>query len=273
MKRDQEIRQKLLEIICLFEEPEEENSRETGPLLRRVSNDLNLGSDLEAIETLLDIYYGLFRSGHLQWGSPGRSFEPPRYHVTKIGRTALQNFSQDPVNQEGYIQHVKSSANLNPIAESYLREAVKTFNMDCSKAAAVMVGGASGSIILELRDALSSKLKSQGSKVPRDLNNWRIKRLLDAIEKELEKRKLNMPRKLKETFDSFWSAFTEQLRMVRNDAGHPKSVDPITTETVHSTLLIFPVLSKLADEIKQWINSSGFQAGDKHEQRNGSENG
>ena len=46
--------------------------------------------------------------------------------------------------------------------------------------------------------------------------------------------------------------------MVRNDAGHPKSVDPITLEVVHGSLLIFPKLAKLGNNLKEWVKSSKF---------------
>ncbi len=69
---------------------------------------------------------------------------------------------------------------------------------------------------------------------------------------------MNMPPELKEAYDSFWSAFTARIRMVRNDAGHPKSVDPITLEVVHGSLLIFPSLAKLGNDLKRWINSLAF---------------
>lgn len=253
-----EIRQKLMEVISRFQNPEFENYLQSESVLRETAKELNITADMEEGYTLLDIFYGLFRSGHLEWGKNIRAHSPPWFHVTKIGKKALQDYSHDPVNQEGYLEYVKIEANLNPIAESYLREAVKTFCTDCNKAAAVMVGGASESIILELRDTLVNKLKSQGVSIPKTLNDWRIKTILDSIGKELEKHKSKMPQKINETFDSFWSAFTGQIRMVRNDAGHPKNVNPITKEFVHSSLLIFPQLAKLTNELKQWINSPAF---------------
>jgi hypothetical protein len=51
-----------------------------------------------------------------------------------------------------------------------------------------------------------------------------------------------------------WPAFTQQIRTARNEAGHPTSVDPITPETVHALLLIFPELAKLGSELKSWVS-------------------
>ena len=65
-----------------------------------------------------------------------------------------------------------------------------------------------------------------------------------------------MPYSLSESFSSNWSALTSQIRTIRNDTGHPNSVDPITPETVHAALLIFPLLIELASDLTAWINTS-----------------
>lgn len=62
--------------------------------------------------------------------------------------------------------------------------------------------------------------------------------------------------KLADMFESFWSAFTQQIRLARNEVGHPKRIDSITPETVHASLLIFPELAKLCSELRSWISKS-----------------
>jgi hypothetical protein len=51
------------------------------------------------------------------------------------------------------------------------------------------------------------------------------------------------------------NAFTHQIRTAGNDAGHPVSVDPVTPDEVHASLLIFPQLAALASQLKDWITS------------------
>jgi hypothetical protein len=41
---------------------------------------------------------------------------------------------------------------------------------------------------------------------------------------------------------------------VRNDTGHPESIDPVTPESVHAALLIFPELAKLVANLETWVN-------------------
>jgi len=42
---------------------------------------------------------------------------------------------------------------------------------------------------------------------------------------------------------------------VRNEAGHPSNIDPVTYDTVHASLLIFPELANLVNELSMWITS------------------
>jgi hypothetical protein len=62
-----------------------------------------------------------------------------------------------------------------------------------------------------------------------------------------------MKRELRESFEAYWAAFAQQIRTVRNDAGHPTSVDPVTPDTVHASLLIFPELARLASGLSHWV--------------------
>jgi hypothetical protein len=116
-----------------------------------------------------------------------------------------------------------------------------------------MVGAASESLILELRDELVNKIVSLGRAPAKELQTWMIKKVVDALRRDVDSHKGNMPRGLLDAFEAYWPAFVQHIRAVRNDAGHPSSIDPITPESVHAALLIFPELASLAAELKTWI--------------------
>jgi hypothetical protein len=164
--------------------------------------------------------------------------------------------SRDPANPDGYTQYLSQECTLNSVAQSYVSEALKAYNSDCFRAAAVMIGAAAESIVLELRDNLVVKMKSLGQNAPTNLVDWRIKQVFDALTGLLDNRKNLMDRRLKESYESFWQAFGGQLRMTRNEAGHPTSVAPVTWETAHAALLVFPELAKLASELNAWVSTS-----------------
>jgi len=59
----------------------------------------------------------------------------------------------------------------------------------------------------------------------------------------------------REEFEAYWAAFAQQIRAVRNDVGHPSTVDPVTPDTVHASLLIFPELAKLQNKLINWVKN------------------
>ena len=208
------------------------------------------GCDHQAILTQ---WSELFRSGLLAWGLNLSNPNPPFFHLTDRGRQALQNLTRDPSNPDGYMRHLDSVAKIGAITKSYLIEGLDCYVAGLFKAAAVMTGGAAESMILDLRDATVAKLNSLGKPVPKPMEDWRIKTVTDALRDFLDQRKAQLGPDLKEPFEAYWAAFTLQIRAVRNDAGHPTSIDPVTPDTVHASLLIFPELARLADNLTAWV--------------------
>jgi len=204
-------------------------------------------------QALLAFFYDLFRTGYLSWGKNLSDSDPPWFHLTQQGREALKNISRDPANPDGYLANLAACGGLNPVAESYIREALATYAAACFKATAVMVGVAAESLVLELRDSVGSRLDALEMERPADIDDWRIKRVLDSLEGLLAAQKQSMPRPLFEAFESYWPAFTQQVRAARNAAGHPTSIDPIEESTVHASLLIFPELLRFSSDLEAWI--------------------
>jgi hypothetical protein len=226
---------------------------QSGSVLQPARSKLGL-KGIEDEQALLAFFYSLFRTGYLSWGGDLANPNPPFFHVTALGRDALAHHSRDPVNPEGYISHLRATAGLDPVTESYIREGLQTFNTGCFKATAVMVGAAAENIVLDIREALLDKLRT-GTASTKNLEDWRVKRILDAIEAAITARKSDVPKPLFERFEANWPAFTYQIRTARNDAGHPISVEPVTPDEVHGSLLIFPQLAALASELKAWIKT------------------
>lgn len=136
---------------------------------------------------------------------------------------------------------------------SYLRESLACFNHELPKASAVMIGCAAESMILELRDAIVSRLQAIRQPIPKGLSDWRFKAIYDATSKVLDQHSAGMPVQVRESLSSLMPAFLHQIRVSRNDAGHPSGVDPVTFESVHASLLIFPELASWLDGLKTWV--------------------
>lgn len=231
-----------------------DGSLQTGTVLQNVLEQYCEGpTDPELEQAILTEWHDLFRTGYLAWGLNIGNPNPPFFHLTERGRKALERLSHDPGNPAGYLRHLAAQAKLSPVSNSYLAEGLACFNNDLGKAAAVMIGGAAESVILELRVALVARLQGLGQPVPPKLQDWKIKTVLEELFAVLESRKHLLPRDLRDDFGAYWNAFAQQIRTTRNDAGHPTSVDPVTDEAVHAAFLIFPQQAKLASRLHDWI--------------------
>ncbi len=211
--------------------------------------------DLDTEQALLTFFYDLFRTGYLSWGYNLANPSPPFFHLTALGRRALAQHSRDPANPDGYLSHLRSRAPLGPVTDSYIIEALNTFNAACFKATAVMVGAAAESLVLGIRDTLVSKLQALDRSVPAAFTDWRVRPILSTLETTIAAKKAALPTPLFERFEANWPAFTHQIRTARNEAGHPVSVEPVTAEEVHASLLIFPELATLAKQVEEWIRT------------------
>ncbi|MGO9643623.1 MAG: hypothetical protein ACLPY5_02615 [Candidatus Bathyarchaeia archaeon] len=248
------IRNAILNIVSRYKD--EDPNLQSGLVVREACRQLGVEGRKEIEQAVLTTWYDLFRTGQIAWGFDASNPDPPFCHVTEHGREMLKALSRDPANPEGYMNHLSQLCTVNAISKSYLSEALKTYNSDCVKAAAVMVGAAAESILLELRDGIKAKLLAATRSPPSEFDDWQIKRNIDAITSILDSQKNRFQKELKDSYESFWSAFVGQLRMTRNEAGHPSSVDPVDAQTVHSSLLIFPQLAKLAYDLKSWVSTN-----------------
>ena len=246
------IRQVILETV---ERQSPGSNLQTANILHTALDTLGLQRNIQIEQTMLSIWHDLFRTGYLAWGLNFSNPGPPHCHVTEQGRRTLRNLTRDPANPAGYLAHLTAVTTLNPIAQSYLDEALKTYNMDSYKSAAVMIGAAAESMILELRDTLLQRIEHLSLRPSRDLKDWQLKRILDAITRELNSHKNQLSFEMVESVEQYWPAFTGQIRRVRNDAGHPTSIEPVTHETVQASLLIFPELATLISNLITWVSS------------------
>jgi hypothetical protein len=251
----QNVKQEMLKIVERF--ANQRGFMQANSILDETSKVLGVGlADDPSQQILLTVWHDLFRTGVL---SPGHNLDNPNlpfYHLTAQGAAAMAQLSRDPTNPAGYMAHLQAVGPLNPVATSYITEALAVYSAACYRATAVMVGCAAESLVLEIRDALVAKLKAKGQSASAKLQDWRAKTVLDQLAKEIDQRLATLPRPLQEEYSAYWPAFTGQIRMARNDAGHPTSIEPVTGDTVHASLLIFPQLAKLSLQLLDWINTT-----------------
>jgi hypothetical protein len=229
---------------------------QSGSVLNDVAGRLQVYSP-ELQQAILTAFHDLFRTGYLAWGYDLANPSPPYFHVTEQGRRSLRDYSRDPANPDGYLANLLSCAQLPPIASSYVREALGCYVCDLPKGAAVMMGSASESLVIDLRDTIVERLIATSTPVPEKLSDGRVATVVKAIYTYLVSRKGVIPRPLWENVEAYWPAFMQQIRTVRNEAGLPSSIEPVTIDSVHASLLLFPELCKLWSSLKTLIAADG----------------
>lgn len=247
------LRQVVLEIVN--EQSQEHNSLQAVTVLREARKRLDFHS-LEEEQALLTFFYDLIRSGVMAWGYNLSNTGPPFLHLTAQGRESLKHLSGDPMNRDGYLARINLLEKRNPIAWSYITEAVESFTACCYKATAVMLGASAEAQVLELQNSIVNRLNETGAVIPKKLKHWNIKTIRDGITQEIDKRETDLPHRLRELYNEFWLSVTGSMRTTRNDAGHPKSVEPVLQSDVHAGLILFPHLVELVKELKEWVNTN-----------------
>jgi hypothetical protein len=246
------VREVLLQII--------EEQRPRGPLSPSIEQGAILDEARRRLpsvsdEAILTQWGELFRTGLLAWGLNLSNPNPPFFHATGPGKRALANATRDPSNPAGYLGHLNTLTTLSPIAELYLREALECYVSGLTKAAAVMVGAAAESTILRLRDDIVESISSKGEIPSSKMKDRKVKTIIEGLDGYIRGRTPSMDVKLKEEYEATWSGFSYYIRMVRNEAGHPTSVEPISDDQVHAALLMFPSLASLAQKLSAWATS------------------
>jgi len=250
---DQDVRTALLEVIQDLNPQNSMQNLQANSILQAAVDRLGIVRDNTQEQMLLTEWHGLFRTGYMAWGYNIENPSPPFCHVTARGEQALENLTRDPSNPNGYMQHLNAIAVIDDICTSYLSEALECYVAGLYKASAVMIGAAAESTILELRDATVKKIQEESGGLPRGIDDWRIRSIVNALKSFFDEKKKHFGKEVKEEYEAYWAAFTQQIRAVRNDVGHPSSIDPITPDTVHASFLIFPELVSLANKLNNWV--------------------
>lgn len=209
--------------------------------------------DATTARRAMDAWDDLYRNGIVGYGMDMANLGFGWSHLTEYGAGVVADLHRDPSNPAGYRAVVEPHLKDEPIARSYLGEALETYNKGTFKASAVMLGCAAEALNLSLRDKLAAKLAAAGKPSPPGLDTWVISRVLRAMEDSLATRAKDMDQGLRERFESYWPAWTGLFRMTRNEAGHPKSIDPITRDAMHAALLLFPEHARLSFDLSAWV--------------------
>jgi len=171
----------------------------------------------------------------------------PFYRVTGHGAEVLRAGGADaqPYDPDGFLAHFdKVCSGADPTVRSYLVEAVRAFNADCTRSAAVMLGCASEKLLLLLCDAFEAAIAdaTKKAKFEKDINaRWMASNKYAVLKYRLDLMVTakKLPRDEAETVAGELPAGFEFLRRCRNAAGHPDVPGNVETDTVFFNLRTF----------------------------------
>lgn len=208
-----EIRELLLTAIASIRPSRpDDGSLQLNTVFGKVKQQLGGQLTVEVQQEMLTQWSDLIHTGYVAWGINLDNAAAPFFHVTARGQRSLQQLSRDPANPAGYLLHVSSAATLSTIADSYLREGLSCYGAGLFKSAAVMLGAASESMILELRDLVLARLAASGAVRAKRLSDWRAKTILDALHALFDSKKSGFTRELREDFEAYFLAFAQHIR-------------------------------------------------------------
>jgi hypothetical protein len=201
--------------------------------------------------------------GLLVWGLNDTNPNFPFFRVTDWGKEVLTQEKPQPYDPDGFLISFRGAVGKpDDIVEMYLSESVQTFNVDCFKAAAVMLGCASERLILLFCEEFENAITDQTKK--------------SVFKREIEKRdgvyhKYNV---LKERLDHMVSGNKVKgrlaeiirldlpgvfnlLRRSRDEAGHPTIFESLDTYSVHGHLILFIDYNKKINTLIDSFSKNG----------------
>lgn len=182
--------------------------------------------------------WGLLGDGlvYLDPAGQGRasSWDNWYWRISAIGIEAATGGSWEPRDPERYLDRLRRRApDLDPAAESYVREALRAFNARCYLATSVMLGVAAEQVFGRLAAAFVEAIAPEADALRKLLDNpgTTYYRRFVEFRKRIEPRRGELPDGLADSLTL--DAVADLLRVTRNAAGHPTgaTVDEDTAYT------------------------------------------
>src|SRR5262249_39195386 len=150
------------------------------------------------------------------------SFDNWCWRLSEDGRAAAQTNSWEPRDPQRYLARLRDRApSLDPIADMYVTEALRSFNARCFLASSVMLGVAAEQVFGRVAEAFVAGAPSNTEKLRKLLERQSATyhQRFDEFRKRLEPLRPSLPDGLSDSITL--DAVADLLRVTRNAAGHP----------------------------------------------------
>lgn len=178
--------------------------------------------DSEDADTVLEIFWDLFRQGIITLGLNDANPQFPFFRVSALGERILKNedayFIHDVSAYESRIK--KEISEIDSTTLLYLKESLQAFRSGCILSATVMLGVATEHTFLLLLETIEGNSKHQCtfSSVAKERT---ILHKVNKFRRILEQESKSFPPEIKEDLDTNFSGIISIIRNFRNESGHP----------------------------------------------------
>ena len=149
----------------------------------------------------------------------------------------------------------------DPIALTYLQEAIQSLKYDSKYGAAFMLGAASEALITDLIEAFIEGITSNSAKegFKQKLNKKNIAFCFEEFIKSYKASKRKPNDSWANDIETILSQMFHYLRFVRNEIGHPKEIPNIGREEILSNLGQFAKYFERITMLKEYFKNSGVE--------------
>lgn len=216
--------------------------------------------DPDRIEQYVRQYlWRLIAQGVIVPGKDRMQSDWPWFQITEYGKSVINAIDSQPYDPDSYMREFdQRNPSADRVIREYVAEALRNFNHNCLKSAAVMLGAASEGAILLLHEAFENSI-SNGEEKTKFEKAYRGKQsiyskyevLRDRLDKMIASKKLNHP--LSEYVNSELRGAFELIRRERNSAGHPEALSDITKESLFLNLRVMSEYVRRTHELTSYF--------------------
>ena len=183
----------------------------------------------------------------------------PFLSVTDHGRKVVSQQRPVPYDPDGYLARLNHTCGaLHPTVEAYLAEAIGTFRTGNNLASAVMLGGASEMVFIELCKAIAKGFTNTGDGSAFEKKTSARKKMVERVKSVLDwlsQKKSLLPVEWQSAErHQLITKTADLIRNRRNETGHPQ--DPPmkpSHEEMYALLTLFPDYCEKLYSLKNWL--------------------
>jgi hypothetical protein len=212
--------------------------------------------DQEDAELLRDVFWDLFRQGHITMGMNDSNAQWPFFRLSHFGQHSLRHGTPYRFTDcSTYIRMVRQHApDLDDLTQLYLEEAIGAFYAGCMLAACVMLGVATEhrTELLIASAESSPRLPNAFAGVSAERGILRRMRKFVAL---LQPHLKAMPPKLREGLETQLQSIQEVIRVARNETGHPTG-ERKDRQTVYIYLQLYAPFAAKSRELQEYLSKT-----------------